>query len=78
LSYFRLERWAVNSFWDTEGDPETFQIFFASKGEAAFVWENGVEKLATGRTCMVPAALGAFEIRPIDEPAELLRVTIPA
>lgn len=77
--WFRLERFELSGngqqTFATSG--ESFHALFAAEGSATLSWKSGSEPVTSGQSWLLPAALGAYSIRPGAEGTTLLRVSIP-
>lgn len=74
--YFRLERLVLKEEWNAGCDGKTFHVLFVRRGNVSVQWDGRYENLTPGSTCLVPAALPSYNLKP-DEEAEVLRVTVP-
>lgn len=75
--WFRMEKLVVNEPWEGAADRKTFQVLFVAEGNVDVEWEASVEHLATGTTCLLPAGLPRWRLRPDGTSATVLRVTRP-
>ncbi len=75
--WFRLEKLVLNETWEGAADRKTFQVLFAAEGRIAIEWDSAGEKLVPGTTCLLPAALPRWRLKPAGKPATILRVTRP-
>ena len=76
--YFLLERLVVSGPFKTRGDGQTFEIFFVPSNGFQLSWAGGSEILPAGTSCLVPAAMADYQMRPDGGESELLRITVPA
>lgn len=71
---FSLELYDVQESFKENSDEERFYIFTAVEGEGEIIYKNGAEKIKKGDSIMIPAALGAYEIK---GKIKLLRSYVP-
>jgi mannose-6-phosphate isomerase len=62
--YFTMERWELNDALDRTTIVDSFEILTAIDGAAQLVWSGGEVGLARGESIVLPAALGAYQLRP--------------
>ena len=74
--YFRLERISLAERMPFGGDGSSFGILFVVSGRVLVQSGVSSETLAPGSTCLVPAALKDCLLKPLDGPADVLRVTL--
>ncbi len=75
--YFRLERFVLAEALSLSTEHQRFHALFVSRGAVRLEWQASHEDLPLGASCLVPAALGAYALRPLDGSAEVLRITTP-
>jgi mannose-6-phosphate isomerase len=62
--YFTMERWELHDALDRTTILDSFEILTAIDGAAQLVWSGGEVSLARGESIVLPAALGAYQLRP--------------
>jgi mannose-6-phosphate isomerase len=75
--YFQLDRHELTEETAFPNLGKSFQALFIAKGEGTIRWADGEEKLLSGQSWLVPAALGDFEIIPEGGLMTVLRTTVP-
>lgn len=75
--YFRMERLDLQEAWHGGGDGQTFHVLFVRDGRARLSWEGGRIDLRPGTSCLVPAALLQYQLKPLRGRATVIRVTRP-
>jgi len=73
--YFRLERISLSERMPLNGDGSSFQILFVASGRVLVESGGAAETLVPGSSCLVPAALTNCLLKPLEGPADVLRVT---
>ena len=73
--YFRVERILLSERMPLGGDGGSFAILFVASGRVLIESGGAAEMLGPGNTCLVPAALKDCLLKPLEAPAEVLRVT---
>ena len=63
--YFAMERWELRAPLDRATTPDSFEIVTAIDGAARLAWGGGEVSLARGESIVLPAALGAYQLRPM-------------
>ena len=76
--YFRLEKLEVTAPFCVHHDGASFHALFTLDGEIKAMSEAGTETIPAGRTCLVPAALDRYTLKPSEKQASLLRISIPS
>jgi mannose-6-phosphate isomerase len=76
-SYFVLERLVISDTLKSSGDGGTFEVLFVASGGAEVQWGQSSESLPAGTSCLIPAALGEYALRPSIFRTEVLRVAVP-
>ncbi len=74
--YFCLERWDLNGPLAVVPDGERFYVYSVIEGHATLRCGDRVERLVSGNSFLVPAAMGPAEIVP-EGRASLLRAYVP-
>lgn len=62
--YFTMERWTLRAREPFEADGKSFRAIFAASGSLQLSWCDGSLTVPFGRTCLIPASLGAFSASP--------------
>ena len=75
--YFDLRATEVRHEEPVRMDGGSFHALFVRDGAARIAWDGGELALPHGTSCLVPASLGAYALRPVgDAPATLLTTTL--
>ena len=74
--YFAMERWELRTPLDRATTPDSFEILTAIHGAAQLAWGGGKVDLARGESLVLPASLGAYQLRP-QPGATLLACYVP-
>jgi mannose-6-phosphate isomerase len=74
--YFSMERWDLTGEVEEQTDPTTFEILTIIDGVTQISWLDGVLRLKRGQSIVLPAALGSYQLQPMDS-ATLLRCFVP-
>ncbi|MCF7849925.1 MAG: hypothetical protein K9M45_13820, partial [Kiritimatiellales bacterium] len=72
--YFRLEKLIFTRPIEVPMSGKTFHALFVAEGNIEIVWDGGTETAVAGTSVLVPASLGAYELRGT---ATVLRTSIP-
>ncbi len=75
--YFRMERLDLVDKWFCGGDGKSFQVLFVREGRVQLSWKGGRMELKPGLSCLVPAALMQYQLKPVRGQATVIRVTRP-
>ena len=76
--YFRVERILISERMPLVMDGSSFSILFVASGRVQVESGGAGELLVPGSTCLLPAALKDCVLKPLEAPAEVLRVTASA
>lgn len=76
--YFRLERLGLSAPFFVHHDGGSFHALFSGDAEIAVLSGVGSVTVPRGRTCLIPAALDRYTIRPSDRHADVLRISVPS
>jgi len=76
--YFRLEKIEITAPFCVHHDGASFHALFTGRDDIQVMSEAGVERVERGRTCLIPAALDRYTLKPAGKLATLLRITVPA
>lgn len=76
--YFRLERLDITAPFFVQHDGASFHALFSEKDEIKVMCEAGTETLPGGRTCLIPAKLNRYTLKPTGKRASVLRITCPS
>jgi mannose-6-phosphate isomerase len=74
--YFAMERWELRGALDRTTNPDSFQILTAIDGAARLTWVGGEVGLGRGESIVLPASLGAYQVRPAPD-VTLLACYVP-
>jgi mannose-6-phosphate isomerase len=61
--YFAVSQGRVAGEMAGQTSPESFEAIMLLEGEGAIAWAGGQEALVAGNTVLVPASLGAYQLR---------------
>lgn len=75
--YFRLEKIEITAPFFSRHDGTSFHALFTHEGGVTLMSEAGTEVIPAGRTCLIPAALDQYTIKPGGKHASLLRISVP-
>ncbi|MEM7397223.1 MAG: type I phosphomannose isomerase catalytic subunit, partial [Verrucomicrobiota bacterium] len=75
--YFRLERLLLKESWPSLTDGQSFHALFVARGKVEIGWSGESIPLECGRSCLIPARLGEYEIRSPAGEADVMRITLP-
>lgn len=75
--YFRLERLDLTAPFFVQHDGASFHALFSEADDLQILCEAGTELLPGGRTCLVPATLNRYTLKPAGRRATVLRVSVP-
>jgi mannose-6-phosphate isomerase len=62
--YFTMERWELHNTLDRTTILDSFEILTAIDGAARLAWSGGEVGLARGESIVLPASMGAYQLRP--------------
>ncbi len=74
--YFTVRRYPLDQVLQMDTERLHFDILFAPDSEIVLEYDSGEFRIPEGRTCLVPAALGAYRLHPKNAASEVLRVYI--
>lgn len=75
--YFRLEKLELGAPFFVQHDGASFHALFTGHDEIQIMSDAGTENIPAGRTCLIPAALDRYTIKPGSRNATLLRISVP-
>ena len=75
--YFAVERWEFAERMAAETSPEHFDLLTFLEGRGAIQWDGESVEYAPAQTWLLPAALGAYHLAPVER-TSLLRAYVPA
>lgn len=75
--YFRMERLEFSAPFCVHHEGASFHALFTSQ-EIMILTEAGTETVPAGRTCLLPAALERYTLKPTSRQASVLRITVPS
>lgn len=76
--YFRLEKLEITAPFFVQHDGASFHALFGEKDEIKVMCEAGTELIPGGRTCLIPATLNRYTLKPTGKHAKILRISVPA
>ncbi len=76
--YFRLEKVEISAPFFVQHDGKSFHALFTGQDEVKVMSEAGSERIPRGRTCLIPAALNQYTLKPTGRSATLLRISVPS
>ncbi len=76
--YFRLEKLEITAPYFVQHDGASFHALFSEKDDFQIMCEAGTESIPGGRTCLIPAALDRYTLKPAGKRATILRISVPA
>ena len=71
--YFRMEALHVLEEWPSAHDGRTCQVLFVTSGDVTLTWADGVLALPAGTSCLIPATLTSYTLRPGNQ-AKVIRI----
>jgi len=74
--YFSIEKLSLQETWSGECDGRHFICLSGIQGKAEIKYDHGSIALHRGESCLLPAAMGKFEIAP-EESCEIIRSYVP-
>jgi len=75
--YFRLEKLEITAPFFVQHDGASFHALFSEKDDIKIMCEAGTEMIPGGRTCLIPARLNRYTLKPAGKRATVLRITVP-
>lgn len=75
--YFRLEKLEINAPFFVQHEGKSFHALFTGQDDIQVMSEAGSESIPRGRTCLIPAALERYTVKPSGKNATLLRISVP-
>ncbi|MEI6788021.1 MAG: type I phosphomannose isomerase catalytic subunit [bacterium] len=76
--YFRMEKLEISAPFFVQHDGKSFHAIFTGQDEVKVMSEAGSERIPRGRTCLIPAALDHYTLKPAGRTATLLRISVPS
>ncbi len=76
--YFRLEKLEISAPFFIQHDGKSFNALFTGQDDIRVMSEAGSERIPRGRTCLIPAALDHYTLKPVGRTATLLRISVPS
>lgn len=74
--YFRMERMCLKEEWPCAHNGESFHVLFTPDSAVDLISKDKeTTRLARGRSCLIPAGLKEYTLRPIEPEATILRIT---
>ncbi|MEI8140474.1 MAG: type I phosphomannose isomerase catalytic subunit [bacterium] len=75
--YFRLEKLDITAPFFVQHDGASFQALFSEKDDIKIMCESGTETVPGGCTCLIPAKLNRYTLKPTGKQATVLRISVP-
>jgi len=75
--YFRLERLDITAPFFVQHDGASFHALFSEKDGLKIMCDAGTESIPGGRTCLIPAKLNRYTLKPTGKRASILRISVP-
>lgn len=75
--YFRMEKLDISAPLFVQHDGHSFHALFVGQNEIKVMSQAGSESIPRGRTCLIPAALDQYTLKPAGERAMVLRISVP-
>lgn len=75
--YFRLEQLDLPAPHFVHHEGGSFHLLFSAQDEVKIMSESGTEAVPSGHSCLIPAALDRYTIKPSGRHARLLRISVP-
>lgn len=76
--YFRLEKLEITAPFFVHHDGASFHALFSETDVIKVMCEAGTETIPGGRTCLIPAKLNRYTLKPTGKHAKILRISVPA
>lgn len=76
--YFILEQLDISAPFCVHHDGGSFHALFTGGDGITIMTEAGSETVPAGRTCLIPAGLDRYTIKPAGNQASVLRISVPA
>ena len=75
--YFKMESVAITAPFFVQHNGNSFHALFSGQDEVQVMSAAGTVIVPKGRTCLIPAALDQYTLKPGGRQASLLRISIP-
>jgi len=75
--YFRLEKLDITAPFFVQHEGASFHALFSETDAVKIMCEAGTETIPGGRTCLVPAKLTRYTLKPTGKRATVLRISVP-
>lgn len=76
--YFRLEKLEIGAPFFVQHEGASFHALFTGHDTVQVLSEAGIELVPQGRTCLIPASLDRYTLKPGGRSATVLRISVPA
>jgi mannose-6-phosphate isomerase len=76
--YFRLERIEIAAPFFVRHEGNSFHALFTLEGGISVMSQAGTEVVPSGRTCLIPAMLDQYTLKPDGKRATMLRISVPS
>jgi mannose-6-phosphate isomerase len=74
--FFKLEKLEITAPFFVQHDGASFHALFSEKDDIKIMCEPGTESIPGGRTCLIPAKLDRYTLKPAGKQATVLRISI--
>ena len=75
--YFLLERLDITAPFFVQHEGASFHALFSETDDVQIMCEAGTETIPGGRTCLIPAKLARYTLKPTGKRATVLRISVP-
>ena len=76
--HFLLEKLETTAPFFVHHSGSSFHALFTGPDEILIMSAAGVQPVPAGRTCLIPASLDRYTIKPADKRATILRISVPS
>ncbi len=74
--FFTLEKYVLCKTEPVKPNGNSFRVLFAQNGAIAIEWSEGETILPNGRSCLIPACMPSYSMRPLDASASVITVEV--
>jgi len=75
--YFRMEKLEVSAPLFVQHGGDSFHALFTGQDDIKVMSQAGSESIPRGRTCLIPASLDQYTLKPAGKSATILRISVP-
>jgi mannose-6-phosphate isomerase len=75
--YFRMEKLDISAPFFVQHEGDSFHALFTGQDDIKVMSQAGSESIPKGRTCLIPAALDQYTLKPAGKSATVLRISVP-